>query len=313
MRSEGRLDEVERLVRVGEALEGSTEPGAALDAASQELCALVGGRAARLEVRLAGRMRAYGEPTWRGGEERFPFGTGETACGALVVGAAEAGLEDPLAAGERQALRVAAALVGLFVEKVELARQVGAGGVADGLTGCLTRHEGMERIGAELDRARARRCSASLIFVDVDHLKRLNDRYGHRFGDTALAAVGAALRAGLRGGDVHCRYGGDEFVVLLPDTPCGGAVRVADRLRGELASRALEGPAGPVFVAASFGVSTTLPAEHDAGTLVARADAAMYRAKRAGGNAVRVWQHERPLPGAAGAAGPAVETQEFAP
>ena len=284
------MDEVERLVRVSEALEDSTEPGAALDAAWQELRALVGAREARLEVRLARRVRTFGEPAARAGEERFPLGGGETACGALVVGPAAAGVQQRLAAGERQALRVAAALVGLFVEKVELARQVGPGGVADALTGCMTRREGMARIGAELDRARARRCGASLIFLDVDHLKRLNDRYGHWFGDTALAAVGAALRAGLRGGDVRCRYGGDEFVVLLPDTRCAGAAQVADRLRAELAGRALAGPAGPVSVAASFGVSTTLPGEHDPRTLVARADAAMYRAKRAGGNAVRVWQ-----------------------
>ena len=284
------MDEVERLVRVGGALAGSTEPGAALDAAWQELRALAGGREARLEVGLAGRMWTFGEPGSRAGEERFPFGAGETARGALVVAPAASGCERPLATGEQRALKVAAALLGLFVEKVELARQVATGRVADALTGCLTRRDGMERIGAELDGARARRCSASLIFLDVDHLKRLNDRYGHRFGDTALAEVGAALRAGLRGGDVRCRYGGDEFVVLLPDTPCAGAEQVADRLRAGLAGRALAGPAGPVSVAASFGVSTTLPDDHDPRTLVARADAAMYKAKRAGGNAVRVWQ-----------------------
>ena len=290
---EGRLDEVERLVGLGEALGCGGEPGAALRAAWEQLRPLIGGREAWLEVRVAGRVRTFGERRPGGAGETFPLRAGGAAVGALVVGGAVGGRERPLASGQRRALNLAAVLVGLFMENRELARQLAAGGAADALTGCMTRRDGMERIRAELRQARERGCGAALIFLDVDHLKGLNDRYGHGFGDTVVAAVGAALRDGLRGGDVRCRYGGDEFVALLPDTPCEGAVHVAEKLRGELAGRALEGPEGAVFVAASFGLSTTLPGEDDAGALVARADSAMYRAKRDGGNAVRVWQEGR--------------------
>ncbi len=309
------MEEIEGLVRVGEAVAGGAEPGAALRAAWEQLVAVAGGREAWLEVRVGGRVRTFGERRPAAGDEVFPLGGG-MAPGKLIVGRSVAGRERALGARERRALKVGAALVGLFVENAELARQVAAGSGGDALSGCLRRREGMERIGAELRRVRERGCGASLIFLDLDHLKGLNDRYGHGFGDAALAAVGAVLRDSLRGGDVRCRYGGDEFVVLLPETPVEGALRVAEKVRGELARRGLPGAGGAVVVAASFGVSTTLSGEEDAGALVARADAAMYRAKRAGGNAVRVWRQEPEWRRAAGgvvAGGPVAGCQESAP
>ena len=80
----------------------------------------------------------------------------------------------------------------------------------------------------------------SLLFIDLDHFKQLNDRYGHLFGDSVLNAVGSAMQDALRGSDLRCRYGGEEFVVLLPDTPLDGAKRVAESLRRHLARRAIE-------------------------------------------------------------------------
>ncbi len=269
-------------------------------AAWEELRGAIGAREAWLEVRGAGGVRALGRRSPAAGDERFSLGERGTAVGALVVGRHVAGREQPLRARERQALKVAAALLGLFVENMELASRV-AGQGADALTGCRTRRAGMERIGAELRRAGERGRRASLMFLDVDDLKGLNDRYGHWVGDGVLAEVGSVLRDGVRGSDVRCRYGGDEFVVLLRDTPCEGAAQAAERLRAELARRRVAAPGGTVAAAASFGVSTTLAGERDAGALVARADAAMYRAKRDGGNAVRVWRGEWRLRGAAGA------------
>ena len=300
--SEGRLDELERLVGVGEALGGAREPGGVWRGAGEELRGVIGAREAWLEVRAVGGLHTFGKRRRAAGDETFSLGERGTAVGALVVGSSVAGRERALRARERQALKVAAVLLGLFVENRELASQV-AGQGADALTGCRTRRDGMGRIGAELRRASERRCRASLIFVDVDDLKGLNDRYGHWVGDRVLAEVGSVLRDGVRGSDVRCRYGGDEFLVLLRDTPCEGALQAAERLRAELARRRVAGPAGAVAAAASFGVSTTLAGEHDAGALVARADAAMYRAKRDGGNAVRAWRGDgRRLPGAAAGA-----------
>ena len=300
--SGGRLDELGRLVGLGEALREAREPGGVPLAAWEALRGVIGARDAWLEVRSAGGVHTLGTRRPAAGDETFSLGERGTAAGALVVGGSVAGLERPLRAEERQVLKVAAALLGLFVENMELARQV-AGQGADALTGCWTRRDGLERIGAALRRAGGRGCGASLIFLDVDGLKGLNDRYGHRVGDGVLAEVGAVLRDGVRGSDVRCRYGGDEFLVLLRDTPCGGGLQAAERLRAELARRPVASPGGAVVATASFGVSTTLAGEHDAGALVARADAAMYRAKRDGGNAVRAWRGDWRVPGAAGATG----------
>lgn len=305
--SGGVLTGLGRLVGLGEALRGARQPGAVPRAAWEELRGVIGAREAWLEVRGAGGVQTFGRRRPAAGDETFSLGGRRGPAGALVVGRSVAGREQPLRAGERQALKVAAALLGLFVEKMELAREA-AGEGADALTGCRTRRDGLARIGAEVRRVGERGREASLIFLDVDDLKGLNDRYGHWVGDRVLAEVGAVLRDGVRGSDVRCRYGGDEFLVLLRDTPCDGALETAERLRAELARRRVAGSEGAVAAAASFGVSTTWAGECEAGELVARADAAMYRAKRGGGNAVRAWRGDRRMPAAVGAAaGPALE------
>ena len=301
------MDELGRLVALGEALRAARRPGAVPAAAWEALRDVIGGREAWLEVRGVSGVHAFGRPSPAAGDERFSLGERGTAAGALVIGRSAVGRDRPLGPREREAVKVAAVLLGLFVENREVGSQV-VGERADTLTGCRTRRDGMTRIGTELRRARERRCGASLIFVDVDGLKALNDRYGHWVGDGVLAEVGSVLRDGVRGSDVRCRYGGDEFLVLLRDTRCGGALRAAERLRAGLARRRVAGAEGAVVATASFGVSTTLAGECDAGALVARADAAMYRAKRDGGNAVRVWRGDWRTPVAAGAAArPAVE------
>lgn len=301
------MDELGPLVGLAEALREAREPGAVPRAAWEALRGVIGARDAWLEVPGLGGVHTFGRRRRAAADETFPLGERGTVVGALVVGSSVAGREQALRAEERQALKVAAALLGLFVENRELARQA-AGQGADALTGCWTRRDGMGRIAAELRRAGERRCGVSLIFLDVDGLKGLNDRYGHRVGDGVLAEVGSVLRDGVRGSDVRCRYGGDEFLVLLRDAPRDGALQAAERLRAELARRRVAGPEGAVVATASFGVSRTLAGEYDAGALVARADAAMYRAKRDGGNAVRVWPGDWRMPGAAGAAArPALE------
>ena len=105
----------------------------------------------------------------------------------------------------------------------------------DGLTGCFNRTHALEVIDTELRRARRSQTPVSLIMFDIDRFKDINDRYGHLCGDAVLAAVGARMREVLRGSDLKCRYGGEEFLVLLPETPLEGAKRVADTLRRELA------------------------------------------------------------------------------
>ena len=150
----------------------------------------------------------------------------------------------------------------------------------------------MEIVNVELRRARRYTRPTALLFIDLDRFKQVNDRYGHSLGDAVLRAVGATLKSALRGSDLCCRYGGDEFMVLLPETPLEGARHVAGSLRRHLAGIAVERPEGAVRVTASVGVAAARPGELDGHSLVARADAAMYRAKRAGRDTVRVWEDE---------------------
>jgi diguanylate cyclase (GGDEF)-like protein len=114
----------------------------------------------------------------------------------------------------------------------------------------------------------------------------VNDRYGHLCGDAVLATVGRRMRDVLRGSDLKCRYGGDEFLVLLPETPLNGARRVAETLRREIAERPIPWAGEALAVTASFGLTQAMPGEINIQSIVARADSALYRAKEAGKNCV---------------------------
>jgi diguanylate cyclase (GGDEF)-like protein len=135
----------------------------------------------------------------------------------------------------------------------------------------------------ELRRARRTRRPVSLIMFDVDEFKQINDRHGHLQGDAVLASVGEQLNHILRSTDVRCRYGGDEFMVILPDTPILGAQQVAECLRRLIGEHARLG-ADDVRVTVSLGVASVLPDELDAKAFIGRADEALYRAKRGGRN-----------------------------
>jgi diguanylate cyclase (GGDEF)-like protein len=127
------------------------------------------------------------------------------------------------------------------------------------------------------------------IMIDVDHFKLFNDRYGHPAGDQCLKRVAGAISAGLRGiGDLAIRYGGEEFVLLLPGLTMAEACQVAERVRRDIEALAIPHAAaqGAGIVTASFGVAAGLPATHSADALLAAADVALYEAKRRGRNQV---------------------------
>ena len=153
------------------------------------------------------------------------------------------------------------------------------------------RAHGMKVLDAELKRAKRARTSLSVVMFDLDYFKSVNDDYGHLCGDALLTAVGKRMQELLRNSDVKCRYGGEEFLILLPDTPIDGAVHVADVLRQEIGMLSVSWTGETVSTTASVGVAIAGPGELDAKALIGRADAALYRAKHLGRNRVCVDGH----------------------
>ena len=124
---------------------------------------------------------------------------------------------------------------------------------------------------------------------DLDHFKRINDTYGHASGDLVLKAVADHCRKNLRGVDILGRYGGEEFVVLLPETPQGRAQEVAERLRDGIAHLDIAAPQGALTITASLGVAALDSTSPDLDKLLDWANQALYLAKRDGRYRFTVW------------------------
>jgi len=156
----------------------------------------------------------------------------------------------------------------------------------DLLTGLATFRVLRDRLGQEIERSKRSGERFTVLFLDLDRLKEINDRYGHEAGNDVLRAVAAEIRSAVRASDLAARYGGDEFVVILNRTQQDGAERVAEALRQgiEGVGRRLGYPLGAVTV--SVGIAEFDPAVPMGGDLLVNADRALYRAKAAGRNTV---------------------------
>jgi len=161
--------------------------------------------------------------------------------------------------------------------------------VTDELTGMYNRRYFFERLEEYLRAARRHRLPLSLMMIDIDLFKRVNDNYGHPAGDRVLRTIADLIRSGLRASDIPARYGGEEFVILLPYTDEAEASRLAHRLLTTVSTHPFPLPseAGPITI--SVGLSQ-LDVEHPVSgeTLIARADGALYQAKHGGRNQVSV-------------------------
>lgn len=168
-------------------------------------------------------------------------------------------------------------------ERYELLAQV------DPLTGCLNRRALVQELHAEVTRARRYGLALSVLMIDLDHFKRVNDTRGHLTGDHVLRQVAQLLQAEMRSVDLIARYGGEEFVILLPETALPGAASFAERVRESIAGHDFAEPGvEPLSLTVSVGVATmTGGNEEHSDDVLARADAALYRAKRDGRNLVR--------------------------
>jgi len=158
----------------------------------------------------------------------------------------------------------------------------------DSLTGLFNHSYFQEKLRDELSRVRQFGRPLGLILLDIDHFKKLNDRYGHIIGDAVLSGLGRILRTHLRQ-DIDCvaRYGGEEFAVILPDTDSEGTRYAAEKLRREVSDLLVAAEAESVQITASFGIVTAPSAKSTAEDLIALADKALYVAKNEGRNCVR--------------------------
>ena len=313
MVAQHRADELERLVGFGQALGRSLDFDSIRVAIGQHLSALAGTDNVWVLVRegtewqaLAGDARGAGEVLQWGDIAEQLLASGSTdqtptqlaqprAIGfPLVVGGAAMGVlgvrpdQGVLAADKRRIVEAAAALLAVSIKNAQLFREVKENSVRDALTGCFTRGHALDVVDAELRRARRSQTPVSMIMFDLDHFKDVNDRHGHLCGDAVLSEVGKRMKEVLRGSDLKCRYGGEEFLVLLPETPLHGARRVAETLRKEIADRPVPWSGEALTITASFGLAQALPGEVNVQAVIARADQALYRAKDDGRNCVRI-------------------------
>ncbi|MDB5864372.1 MAG: response regulator receiver modulated diguanylate cyclase [Betaproteobacteria bacterium] len=157
----------------------------------------------------------------------------------------------------------------------------------DQLTGLFNRATILERLQREIEHSMRKGDPASIILIDLDNFKYINDTHGHPVGDEVLRQASKTLTACVRTYDEVGRYGGEEFLAVLPGCDASSALHVAERMRESLSTLPSSTCAGLIHVSASFGVAT-MDGSHCVGTdvLVAEADAALYRAKRAGRNRV---------------------------
>ncbi|MGD0387443.1 MAG: diguanylate cyclase [Tepidisphaeraceae bacterium] len=160
----------------------------------------------------------------------------------------------------------------------------------DALTGCLNRRAFHEQLATLFAMSKRQNQPLSAIMLDIDHFKTVNDNYGHARGDDVLCGIAETLRNSVRGADVVCRYGGEEFCILMPATKLDGAFQLAEKLRQAIAAASIAEGA----VTASFGVSCTSMGGGSSQALIDQADEALYNSKRAGRNLTTRFDHLNP-------------------
>jgi diguanylate cyclase (GGDEF)-like protein len=265
--------------RFGEALAATHDVDQLLHVIVQTAVEATGATGARLSVE-GGAVVHNGDPLV--GEERLelPLGAGGHPLGTLLLVGPSFDDEQRLAANSL------ASHAAIALDNARLHRIVERQALVDGLTGVANRRRSSDALAAEVARAARHGTALSLVLADLDDFKLVNDVHGHAAGDMVLREFADVLRATLRETDLAGRWGGEEFLMLLPGTDAAGAAQLAERVRLAFTERPMLTPDGaPLAVTCSFGV-----AQHRAGEdeeeLTAAADRALYRAKAQGKNRV---------------------------
>jgi diguanylate cyclase (GGDEF)-like protein len=273
----GRLRDV--ISRFGEALVAThdTEQMMRLIAeAAIEATSASGG----IIVGRGGELIKAGNPDEGLDKIELPLHAGRVSFGSLLLFGESFSDEDRMTAASLASHAVVA------LDNARLYRIVERQALVDGLTGLPNRRQCEDALGAELARVERFGGSLAVVFADLDSFKDVNDRFGHPTGDSVLREVARLLQESLRDVDLASRWGGEEFLLVLPGTNLDGGAQVAERIRLALAGRIVLAVDGtPIPVTASFGVAAAPPAT-TASELFAAADAALYEAKRSGKNRV---------------------------
>ena len=219
-----------------------------------------------------------------------PLKVGERVVGVLDVNG------DKLNAFDEKDMFILQTLAGqiaIAIENARLYAEVNRLAITDALTGLYNRRWFDIQLDKEFNRATHYGHPLSLAIVEVDHLKKINDTWGHQVGDLVLQTIARVLKANSRQMDVICRYGGDEIAIILPETDKEGALGVGERLRASIEAAPIEGKEGQriegVSVTISLGVATYPTDAADKEELIRRADQACYLAKQLGRNRVCSW------------------------
>jgi diguanylate cyclase (GGDEF)-like protein len=272
-------DPREALALVGDTLAATHNADALLPVILRATAEATGAAAGRLLVDGV-EAAAVGDPPRRARAVELELGSGGPRAATMLLYPPRRGFDGE----ERRLAQWLASQAAIALENAHLHHVVQRQAATDELTGLVNRRCFLGALAAEIGRS-SRVAPPSLILVDLDDFKLVNDRFGHPVGDELLQAFARALFGCLRDVDVAARLGGEEFAVLVPETGLAGAVAVADRLRRRLESPLLDRGGVEIGATASFGVAELGEGE-SADALLRRTDAALYRAKAAGKNTV---------------------------
>ncbi|MBF0484693.1 MAG: GGDEF domain-containing protein [Candidatus Omnitrophica bacterium] len=174
----------------------------------------------------------------------------------------------------------------LALRRVRLHEEVEQLAITDSLTDVYTRRYVLERFVEDIKRSKHRNMQTSLLMIDVDHFKKLNDTFGHLVGDRILKDIGGIIKSNIREIDIVGRYGGEEFCVVLPDTDKEGAAFVAERIRSAAEKSEISAYDETIHVTLSIGTASFPKDGKTADELVDKSDWALYRSKKMGRNRV---------------------------
>ena len=292
-----RLDELEAqrgklrdvIARFGEAL-GATHDVDQLMRLIVEAAVEATNAAGGVIVTSSGEIIQTGRPEKGDEKIEVPLTAGEATFGSLMLFGDAFEDEDRMTAVSLASHAVVA------LDNARLHRIVERQALVDGLTGLANRRQCEETLASELARLQRFGGPLALVVTDLDWFKDVNDRYGHPSGDAVLREFALLLQETVRDVDLAGRWGGEEFLLILPGTNLAGGAQVAERIRAALAGRiVLSADGTPIPLTASFGVAATPPAT-TAAELFSAADAALYEAKRNGKNRVETAPEAVPHP-----------------